>query len=506
MAIPISNYVDITSGVGGASAVRLRDYILRIFTENPLLPTGATVEYPSATAVGDVFGTTSTEYKMASFYFGWVSKLLTKASAISFARWNEDATPPIIYGGRSGSQATFNAVSDGAFKLQINDVIITVTGLDFRPSCSPVTLADVASIIQSAIRGNGGSVGSVFTSATVTYDATRGGFIFTGGATGVYTISVSAHNTGTNILSSTYLSWGSEAIFSNGAAATTALDTVIASAEDTDNFGSFAFIPSLSLDEITSIAEWNSTQDYKYFYCVPANSADFQTYYDALNAIKGTAVTEVGIANQYHEIIPGLTLAATPYNRTGSSQNYMFNSFAVTPTVTTAAAAAARDALRINYYGQTQTGGQNISFYQRGVLMGGTTDATDMNTYANEIWLKDSAATDILNLLLALPGVSANAQGRNEILGALQNTINLALNNGVISVGKTLNTTQKLYINNITGTTTAWQQIQTTGYWLDAVIESYVTVDSRTEYRATYILVYSKDDMIRKVVGTHTLI
>src|SRR5690606_25348653 len=139
------------------------------------------------------------------------------------------------------------------------------------------------------------------------------------------------------------------------------------------------------------------------------------------------------------------------------------------------------DAARINYYGVTQTAGQFIAFYQRGVLGGGANDPVDQNTYANEMWFKDAARANILSLLLGLERISANAQGRGQILGILQEVIDRALFNGVISVEKPLTTQQKLYIGQITGDELAWYQVQNAGYWADAQMVSETTTDGRTE-------------------------
>ncbi|HUV84133.1 MAG TPA: DUF3383 family protein, partial [Methanosarcinales archaeon] len=129
-----------------------------------------------------------------------------------------------------------------------------------------------------------------------------------------------------------------------------------------------------------------------------------------------------------------------------------------------------------------------------------------MNTYANEQWFKDSAGASIMSLLLSLAKVSANIKGRSQIISTVQSVINEALFNGTISIGKDLNNTQKIFISEITGDDDAWMQVQNIGYWLDATIESYVAPSSLTEYKAVYTLIYSKDDAIRSVDGTHILI
>jgi hypothetical protein len=130
----------------------------------------------------------------------------------------------------------------------------------------------------------------------------------------------------------------------------------------------------------------------------------------------------------------------------------------------------------------------------------------DMNTYANEMWFKDAAGAAIMELLLALARVSANTKGRIQLKSQLQSVINEALFNGTISVGKLLSNTQKLYIGELTGDDDAWRQVQDIGYWYDVVMQTYVTQDDRTEYKAVYTLIYSKDDTVRKVEGSHVLI
>lgn len=110
-----------------------------------------------------------------------------------------------------------------------------------------------------------------------------------------------------------------------------------------------------------------------------------------------------------------------------------------------------------------------------------------------------------MSLMLNLPEIAANATGRSQVLGCLQNVIALGLNNGAISVEKALNYQQKTFITEITGDDQAWIQVQSQGYWLDAVVQE-VTEDDRVEYIIKYLLVYAKKDIIRKVEGTHSLI
>lgn len=497
MAISFTRYVDITSGVGAGTTVPRRDLILRIFTTNELLPTNAILEFTDAAQVGEYFGTDSEEYRRAVFYFSFISKNITQPQRISYARWADVATAPQIYGSTSVTQAlaTWTAISAGSFGLTIGGVVNTFTGLDFSGAAS---LAAVATILQTAIRTK---TGTMWTAATVTYNAVRGSFDFEGGSTGANTISVQQGVGGTPI--GNIMGWLQEdAIISNGVAAQSITDILTSSTGISNNFGSFLFMPALTIEQITDAAEWNYDQNVMFMYLVPVSVANIASYFTALADFGGTGVTISMNADEYPEQFPAMILAATDYNAVNAVQNYMFQQTAgLTPSVTTDSLANTADTARTNYYGRTQDAGTFIDFYQRGVLMGLATSPLDMNTYANEMWFKDAAGAAIMTLLLALPEIAANAQGRGQILTTLQGVINQALNNGTISLNKPLTDAQKLYITQITGDNTAWYQVQNNGYWLDCVI-----VLDGSEYKAVYTLVYSKNDVIRKVEGSQILI
>lgn len=500
MAISIRKYVDIVSGVGAGATVRRRDLIGRIISTNPLIPTDTLVEFTDLESVLAYFGSTSEEYKRAAFYFGWISKNITRAKKLGFIRWADVAAAAQIFGNTTTKLlGTFTVITDGAFSLTIGGVTKNLSGIDLSAAAS---LAAVATAIQTAIRAE---TGTQFTGATVVYNAARKSFDFTSGATGAAPISVGAPGSGTNLL--TVLGWNSlSTIVSDGADAQAVTDVLNASTEANNNFGSFLFQPTLDLAEVVEAATWNAAQNVLYQYAVPVIKASAEAYYEALAGFAGVSVTISETANEYPEMVPMIILAATDFTKRNSVQNYMFQVFNLTPSVTTTADSDALDPLRANYYGRTQTAGQNLDFYQRGVLMGGSTAPVDMNVYANEQWFKDACGAAIMELLLSLARVSANAKGRVQLLAQIQSVIDQAVFNGTISLDKPLTNTQKAFITEITGDPDAWRQVQGIGYWIDCVMQSYTTTDGRTEFKAVYTLVYGKDDAIRKVDGTHVLI
>lgn len=501
MAISFSRYVMILSGVGGAAAVRARDLILRLFSVDTKVPENSVIEFSSAADVGAYFGTTSAEYLRALFYFGFVSKNISSPRKISFSRYASTAAAGRIYGAvKAFATSQFTGVTTGAFKLTLGAYTADVTGINFSAA---TTLSNVASILQTAIRAVVAG-GSDWTAATVTYNATANRFELVGGVVGVEAVATAAPSSGTDIRS--LLGWDSIAVFSPGVAAQEPLDAFLASVQVSDNFGSFAFIPTITESQTVLVSAQNDTYNVRFLFLQPISAANAASYYASLAGLSGVATVLSPLATEYPELLPAAVLAATDYSKRNSVQNYMYQFATLTPAVTDDTTANTMDSYRVNYYGRTQSAGQNLDFFQRGVMMGLATDPTDINTYVNEMWLKDQAGSKIMELLLSVAKVSANAAGRAQLVSVLQSVIESATFNGVISVGKPLNTTQKLYIANVTGDENAWHQVQNLGYWLDCVLQSYVTQDSRTEWKAVYTLIYSKDDVIRKVEGTHVMI
>lgn len=503
MPINLNEYINITSGVGAGSVVPGRAFIGRIFTTNPLLPTGSFKEFTSAADVATYFGSNSEEYARALFYFSFISKNQTTPQTLSFARWVNAATDPLIFGAKNAQVlANWTSISNGDISITMGGFTFHITGLDFTSAAS---LTNVASIITTAVQAESGG-GALWTAAVVAWDAANSRFTLTGGATGPAVISVAA---GATHDIAALLGWlASSAIFSKGAAIETITQTLNDSVNLSNNFGSFCFTytAALNLTQVTEGASWNASQNVYYEYYAATIDANLISWSAALIGFAGFGLHIQGPAGEYHEMMPMDIMAATVYTNRNSVQNYMFYQFStLTPTVTDTATAQAYNALRVNYLGQTQTAGDFVSFYQRGFLMGGATAPLDMNTYVNEMWLKDAVSSSALTLLLSLAQIPADTLGTNQLTINSQAVINQALFNGTITTGKPFNSAQIQFITNATGDDKAWQQVQNIGYWQQWKVVSYVA-DDIVQWKAVYLLIYSKDDVVRKVDGTDILI
>lgn len=504
MAISKSRYVLITSGVGGAAAVARRELIARLMTTNSKVPTKGVLEFGGGAStalknVGDYFGTTSAEYAFASKYFGFISKDVKQAEKISFARYSLIATAPQLISKEVGALSALKAITTGSIKISMGGSSYEATGLDFS---SATSYADCASVLQTAIQGNT-TGGTLWTSATVSF--TDGAFVLTGGETGANDIvPATAASSGDDISSLVGWSVSTDPIVSVGVDAQTLTQELDRIVNTSDNFGSFDFVESLTAESVGEIASWTNAQNVGYVFSHAVNSSNYSTVQAECEGKNGVCLTLASTGDNA-QFMPMAIGACIDYSRVNASTNFMFNQFpSETATVTTDSDADKYDAKKINYLGLTQQAGKTVSFYQRGFLQG---DVADIGVYWNEMWLKDAISTEMLNLLLAIKQLPANEDGSNTARGILCEVIDEAKLNGVISVGKSLDSVQKAFITTLSGDADAWREVELNGFWLDVEVSSYMnSLNGLTEYKFDYTLIYGKGDSIRKVTGSDVLI
>lgn len=498
-----NRYVKIVSGVGAGAAVAQRRLILRLITQNNIIPPGIVAEFSSPEAVGAYFGTQTEEYKRAQAYFSFISKSIRSPGLISFARWVNSAIAPVISGDATPkSMGAFTAVSNGSINFDIDGVSVLVSGISLTGATD---FSNVASLIQTALNAD---ANLQLKTATVTYMAVTQQFIFNGGVTGSGVVKVGTAP-GTDL--GAILGWNtSGAVASPGQAADTPDQAVAKSAGISNNFGSFAFVTpatALTNSDIETIAAWNHSQNNMYMYLTRTTIANMAALYALVKGYSGCALNIVGIVDDFIEQSAGEILSATDYESVNATQNYMYYQFPNrNTTVSDDTVADQCDLNRCNYIGVTQTAGQQLAFFQRGVLCGGSQAAVDMNTYANEMWLKSAISARVLQAFLSMPSISTDVDGQASLLAVIQDVLDKAKDNGTFARGKTLSAVQQQYITQVTGDPMAWRQVATLGFWINMSIESYVAPGGLTEYKAKYLLIYSKDDQIRMVDGTDTLI
>lgn len=489
MPIAQSKYINIISAVGGVPAVSQRELIGRVFTSNYLVPANTVVEFDGGSTialkgVGEYFGLTSPEYAFAEKYFGFESKKGLHPKKISFARYLTEDVPAVVIGKSGVSLSGLQSITDGDLELNINGSQETITGVNLSAVNS---LTGVASAISSAITSN---------SVVCEYDESNGRFVLETVATGDgQTLSVA--------VSDLALALGFEsAIISDGANQKTAVECVSGMEEISNNFFSFTFLDSLGAGDVVALAEWANSQNVRYMFSYTVNPTNAESIQALVKDLDGVALT-LDIYNQHAGFMPMAAIAAIDYTRPNAGIDMMYQQFAgVEPSVDDMATADRYDAIKVNYYGATQQAGRQVAFYQNGVLQG---SISSMGVFANEAWLKDNFFTNLLNLRLGLDSLPASQTGKSLVMNVMADTIELAKYNGVIQIGKNLNSTQKATITEITGNTDAWMSVQSAGYWLSADIVEYQE-DGVQKYKISYLLVYGKGDSINFIDGRDILI
>ena len=540
MSIDIRKYVDITSGVGGAAAVSQRQLIARFVTKSQYLPLETDKVFEASTT-DDVLkkfnnDPNSQEYKRAVAYFSFVNKNIKKPKMISFVKWDTTTFYPSVFNGNSVAKSVV-AINDAGDSVNKAGFIIQAAGggaaVTVRADVSQTTtLALVASAFQTALR-TAGSAQQCFATAVVSYNSATQRFTITGsgsnsGDTGLFTITAASTNDVAQLMG--FLDGDISA--TAGRVGDNLVQTMQRTSDISDNYGSFAVIDAMADWRSTATADqgnrpqdlaaWNHALNNKYMFSWPVTGAITNTidsagttWYDKFKGYSGLAVTLTQDMSpnpsldqtDYQGQSPMEILAATDYESLNGTQSYMYYQFATRAALVKDNTYKDYDAKRVNYIGQTMTAGQKLEFYQDGVLMGGLQAATDMNTYGNEMWLKDAILVNAMNLFMAMPKISANETGRGQLLTSLQDVVTRAKTNGTISVGKLLDVTQQAYITQITGQDKAWYQVQAMGYWLDAnIIKVNNPQSGLTRYQFNYTFIYSKDDIVRKVVGSDILI
>ena len=507
MAIPINKYVDIFSSAGGSLPVNEKEPIGRFFTTNKLAPIGKVLEFSDSQEVLDYFGSTSNEYEYANKYFSFVSKRNKRPKRISFAGYfiSSDSTKYqnsyLMSGITSFEYNEFKSLGNNVpltVKF-IKDGVITkkTINLDFSKVSS---LNDVALELErmNAIE----DFGNLKIEVDYTTNYNGGRFLLTATSTASPTTSLKidllpfegalAEKLGID---------ASKAIVSKSADGTNTISQEVERVMDlSDNCYTFTFIEDLNIEDMESVANWNTNANSQYIYMIWAKSYnDANTYATTLEPYDCAIIFDNLEERQVYQ--PMAAGACIDFSKENASINFMYQQYPIdTPTVTERDLSDELDGIKVNYYGATQTFGKEIAFFQRGKCLG---NFADMSVAFNAIWLKNSIIVNTLNLFLINDSIPANEDGKAKIVANLNKVWAKGVYNGAILQNKILNAEEKAYIEAQTNDEDAWQQVYQKGYWFDCNIK---TDSNNGEKYFSFKLIYGAADQIRKVEGTNIAI
>ena len=120
-----------------------------ILSQSELLPAGRVVQFASAQAVANYFGSLSEEASMASMYFSGYVNTTSLPDKIFFARYNGEAVGAWLRGAKyTGNIAVLQAVTNGAMVISIDNTPHTLSSVDLSAATS---FSQVAEAIQNAL-------------------------------------------------------------------------------------------------------------------------------------------------------------------------------------------------------------------------------------------------------------------------------------------------------------------------------------------------------------------
>lgn len=171
LGLNVSNVVSVQI-VMSPLAAATRDFgSLLILGDSTVIDTNERMRlYTSLESLAEDFGTTAPEYKAAALYYGQTPQ----PEVCYVGRWAKSATAGLLHGAilttAEQTLSNFTAITSGGFKITVDGVLKTLSGLNFSGASN---LNAVAAIIDTALVG-----------ASCVWNASRGRFDFISDTTG----------------------------------------------------------------------------------------------------------------------------------------------------------------------------------------------------------------------------------------------------------------------------------------------------------------------------------
>lgn len=311
----------------------------------------------------------------------------------------------------------------------------------------------------------------------------------------------------------------------------TKTDAFIRVNEITNMFGSFTFLSGggrdsgastpddSELKELQAVAIANAKYDTKYLFVVndEIGSQEASTIAEKastyFSAIRG--VCFVAGKFNWSAYMPMAILAATDYDNS-SVTNFMFKQFSTEDKYGVAVASDADykifNKACVNFYGQTQTNGQTLNFFQRGF----NTDGMDTAIYCNELWFKSICETALLTMLSGKERLSADTFGVDTVKLEIEECCAPALNNGMFMPKEVSRKEYSSICESIarTGGSSSIADaisadLSSKGYGIYAFLERSTDAEKfgpGTEYFIRYFVFYGTADSVRYIKGNNILL
>ena len=487
MTIPASQLVDITPRVIGGGLSGLA-FVGTFLSKNTSLPTATAVPFYSQKAVGEYFGTSSTEYKLAGNYFVADSNSSKKPDVLWFYRKVDAATGAWLRGNTPASLDDLKLITAGSFSIVVNGTEINVSSLNLS---SATSYSAVASAIQTKLA-------SALASTTCTWNSDFKAFVITSPSTGD-TQSI-AYATGTNA-ADLGLNGGT---LSQGAAVTSLTDTMTGCVNSNSNFWSFMPVWDETDNEALELAGWCNNQGVRFMYALVDKSTSGLTP-NNVACLAAQVKDFYGIASLYNTkelgaMTMGIGAAIDPAQLNGRKTWAYKQQNGLAFTVNNETQAPILLANGYNFYGDYATASNQFKLYQNGQISG---NAKWIDTYYGQVFIKDGLQNAWINALMLNNTVPYNQSGYGILRAAAMDTINTAVNAGFIRQGVSLSEIQKATVQSEAGLDISGS-LETQGWYLQILDP---TTQVRQE-RGTPVVNfwYMDGGSVQRIQGTSTVL
>jgi len=458
-SIPISQEITVNAGVIGAGGNPLSlnaIFLTENNPTNPLVPAGELLQFTNAANVGAYFGLSSTEYQAAVIYFGGVKNGTRIPATLYFCKYATAARAAWIRGntisaGSFASQLNYLQSLSGSLSVTIGGTVYTAASLNLSAATS-IGGTESTSVINKMITALG-----ISAVGTVLWDSLLSQFIVESTATGTGASVTFA--TGT-IAAGLGLTAG---ILSAGCGIDTPATVMQNCITLSNDWAVFAplFVPTSS--DSLGFAAWAQAQSNRYWFILPDNSAGYLTANNSATlGAQIAALTYDSTIVAYCSANPWF-LAAFFAAYAASINWFATNGRAtlkfrqqdglatyVTP-ITNSAAATAIISNNASYYGTYSAPG--IGNVYSIVADGGMAGSQFLwaDTFLGQLFLNSQMALAIFTGLLDVNSLPFGPIGDASLRAFLEDSIQQALNAGIIRKGITPSSQQAQEIELMIG-------------------------------------------------------
>ena len=487
MTIPASQLVDITPRVIGGGLSGLA-FVGTFLSKNTSLPTATAVPFYSQKAVGEYFGTTSTEYKLAGNYFVADSNSSKKPDVLWFYRKVDAATGAWLRGNTPASLDDLKLITSGSFSIVVNGTEINVSSLNLSSATSYST---VASAIQTKLA-------AALASTTCTWNSDFKAFVITSPSTGSEETITYASGDSANALG---LNGGT---LSQGAAITSLTDTMTGCVNSNSNFWSFMPVWDETDNEALELAGWCNNQGVRFMYALVDKSTSGLTP-NNVACLASQVKDFYGVTSLYNTkelgaMTMGIGAAIDPAQLNGRKTWAYKQQNGLAFTVNNETQAPILLANGYNFYGDYATASNQFKLFQNGQISG---NAKWIDTYYGQVFIKDGLQNAWINALMLNNTVPYNQSGYGILRAAAMDTINTAVNTGFIRQGVSLSEIQKATVQSEAGLDISGS-LETQGWYLQILDP---TTQVRQE-RGTPVVNfwYMDGGSVQRIQGTSTVL